>query len=70
MTIAEDTRERDYCPKCNHIQTVKVGRYCPDCGTELTEKPETVKCQACGNDVKERDSFCPACGSPNCQKKV
>ncbi|MDD5338457.1 MAG: zinc ribbon domain-containing protein [Dehalococcoidales bacterium] len=64
MPVAEDTRERDYCRKCNHVQSIRVGRYCPDCGTELTEKPEYPRCPMCGNDIRALDKFCPSCGYP------
>jgi predicted amidophosphoribosyltransferase len=64
MPVAEDTRERDYCPRCKHVQTIRLGQYCPDCGTELTVKPEYPRCPACGNDVRVLDKFCPSCGYP------
>jgi predicted amidophosphoribosyltransferase len=64
VLVAEAKREPDYCPKCKMVQPIRVGRYCPDCGRMLTFKPKYPRCPVCGNEIRDRDSFCVSCGEP------
>ena len=46
------------CPKCG---TVGSGKFCQNCGTELTP-PAAKKCPKCGAEVTGK--FCQECGTP------
>lgn len=46
------------CPKCG---TIGSGKFCQNCGTELTS-PVAKKCPKCGAEVTGK--FCQECGTP------
>lgn len=48
------------CPKCN--EKYEIGKFCPNCGTELIEEIKTIYC-SCGAKLEPNMKFCPECGA-------
>lgn len=46
------------CPKCGAMATTK---FCPECGTDLSDVQEILVCPKCG--AVSNSKFCPECGT-------
>lgn len=54
--------EGQFCPHCGQAAPVK--RYCPGCGTEITD-PNMTDCPSCGGFVPKSETPPPAVGQPS-----
>ena len=46
------------CIKCGTMINEDI-KFCPECGTNQTEK---LKCKDCGAEIQSGTKFCPECG--------
>jgi predicted amidophosphoribosyltransferase len=55
----------DACPNCGSSTTAHTGAYCHECGEPLTPRSYAGRCNACGDEWRERTrpAICPECHS-------
>lgn len=54
--------EGQFCPHCGQAAPAK--RYCPGCGTEITD-PSITQCPSCGGFVPKAEPSVPSAGQPS-----
>ena len=50
------------CPKCGS-RVPATSKFCPECGTQLTQVTGTMNCPNCGKSIPAGSKFCPECGN-------
>ena len=57
----DQLKKRKYCKVCNTYLDADA-RFCPQCGSEVTNDTEEQKCPNCGGKIEADDMYCALCG--------